>query len=213
LAPLLQRWDAALAAWRAAVDAGSAQLVAIANSATAMGHLARPAAAATGAGGARRGLSHAALAAAEASVYQRLQHEYRKLLAATEELTWSAQELEAVAAAVLHLGGVGLSPALAADAAPPTPPPPLTAPAAVTAPTLLTHDAASLGALLAECAAGFRAQQKACADVVVSCAPDAARAASSQALNLCVSFRNDAVSPPFSHFFSNYLQRFLHFFL
>lgn len=183
LAPLLQRWDAALVAWRAAVDAGSAQLVALANSATAMGHLARPAATATGDGGARRGLTPATLAAAEASVYHRMQGEYRALFVATEGLDWSAQELEAVAAAVLQLGGAEPPPVLAA-AAPPTPPP-LTAPAAA-APTLLTHDAASLGALLAECAAGYRAQQAACADVAAASAPDAARAASSQALNLCV---------------------------
>jgi len=196
LTPLLKRWDAALASWRSAIDAGSAKLVEIANSATAMGHLAKPPVAITGSKNVKCALSPAMIASAEASIYERMQLEYRALLEATETLATVARELESVAAAVMNLGKENSlasvdsnSPAIFSSpvASTCTSPSPLISPRTTVTndePTFLTHGTDTLGTLLADCAASYRAQQVACADVTQASSPDTVRASSSNALNL-----------------------------
>lgn len=196
LAPLLKRWDAALVSWRTAIDTGSTHLVEIANSATAMGHLAKPPASVADSGKIKRGLSSAMIASAEASIYERMQLEYRAILVATDTLATVTNELDTVAAAVLNLDSEDGSAAINRETVTTVKSPsasihtsqtslnsPLTT-ATDDEPTFLTHGTDSLGTLLADCAASYRAQQAACADVAQASSPDSVRASSSNALNL-----------------------------
>jgi len=171
-------------AWARACKDGQAHFLAVANGATALGHLGSD----HGVAALEAVLGTAAAEAAEARIYGTLTSDYRKLVGSLYEMRRAAAGMERVARSLAGEGNVR-TPRAASPAATPA--------ATVTcgseprthgqsdgAPCLVTHDLASFAALLVECADMYAAQLAACESIVSECDPDAARASSSAVLTL-----------------------------
>mmetsp|Transcript_58262 Transcript_58262/g.131968 ORF Transcript_58262/g.131968 Transcript_58262/m.131968 type:complete len:226 (+) Transcript_58262:17-694(+) len=178
LETILSEWDEARGSWQHARDRGQRLMVALANSATALGHFS----AETPEGqNLRARFGDAVVNAGEAKVYDSLLLAHRDLHEVLKSFEVAGRRM-AAAADAMEVVAVDHSESKQAEI--PTPAKDLQSLAPKRAPLLVTHDPASLGSLLREVAEMHQAQAAACADTVGQSEPDMVRAAASNVLNL-----------------------------